>query len=196
MEDTISSKTDKNLELEKLERQGKTIKDPALLEVFRDFVEAVRCDDEILLQSTTNSAFQTFRLMAHDLVRICEEHSADTQRELEDVSSKGEGVVLDDESMKWHLCHIDHQIEMMTKVRDDVIALIEKFGYAVENRQGLERAINELQQFKENLLKNLPDLERPPAPLNRQNFEEVKNAIARGDKLMTRKDLVHPKKTG
>src|SRR5258708_18300865 len=196
MEDTISGELDKRTELKKMEREAMGIMDPTLSQVLRDFLAAVRCDDETLVQSTAISAYETFRLIARDIGRKLVDVSFDMQRRLQKVSSKVEGVVLDDEVMRSYLSGIDKLIAAMTMVRDEIVNPLGEIGFPVENHQELEQTINNLRQFRENLLKDWPDLERLPAPLNHQVIEEAKKSVAREEKWMTRKDLIHPKKTG
>src|SRR5207249_6066450 len=183
MEDTISGKTDERKEkiknLEDIERIAKSVH-PELAQATRSFLAALRYRDEVLEESTKTYVYKLFATIAREAAEEEIDVSAQVMTKLQEGWRKTiDGVVQEDFDKIRRVClsFIDERIANMTGLRDDLIVYLDAEGYRVENSQELNRAINDLRQFKENLLKDWPDSERPPAPVNRQVIDEAKKSI-------------------
>jgi hypothetical protein len=202
MEDTISGMTDERKEkiknLEEIEHIARSVH-PELAQAAQNFLAALRYHDKILEKSTETSVKEVFATIAQEAAQKEIDVSVQVMTKLQEGWRKTiDGVVQEDFDKIRRVClsFIDERIANMTGLRDDLIVHLEEEGYQVKNSQELEQAINDLRQFRENLLKDWPDSDRPPAPINRQAIDEAKKSISQQEKWMTRKDLIHPKKTG
>jgi hypothetical protein len=83
---------------------------------------------------------------------------------------------------------IDERIAGMLKARKFVRSL-EDLGQQVEKSQALEEGIRELRKFREDLLRGWPS-RKPPAPIDREAVSKAREAIRRGEKGMSKDQLI------
>jgi hypothetical protein len=83
---------------------------------------------------------------------------------------------------------IDERVGSMLKLRK-LVQSVEKFGQPVERSRALEEGIRELRQFREDLLRGWPS-RKPPAPLDREGVSRAREALRRGEKGMSKDQLV------
>jgi hypothetical protein len=176
---------------------------PGLSQAVRDLLTATSYDDETLISSSLNALFEALTGVVRDIVQ--------SELEASDAAKKGlqeawreyvDGFPCEnfDELRKMLESFIDERIARMTGVRDELVRLLEERDYQIENTQQLEDSIRDLRRFRENILKDWPSPSKRPAPINRQAVAEARAAIERGEKGMSRDDLVWgrdpPKKNG
>jgi hypothetical protein len=77
----------------------------------------------------------------------------------------------------------------MLKARRFVNCLKEDFEQEVKNAQALEDGIRDLRRFREDLLKGWPS-RKPPSALNQAAIADARTAIKRGEKGMSKDELV------
>jgi hypothetical protein len=86
---------------------------------------------------------------------------------------------------------IDERIASMLKARKFVNCL-QKLEQEVKNAQALEDGIRGLRSFREDFLKRWPTA-KPPSPLDQAAIAEARAAIRRGEKGMSKSELVWSK---
>ena len=83
---------------------------------------------------------------------------------------------------------IDERIASMLKARKFVRSL-EGLGQQVEKSQALEDGIRQLRKFREGLLRGWPE-RGPASPLDRETVSKTRDAIRRGEKGMSKDQLI------
>jgi hypothetical protein len=166
---------------------------PQVTDAVLALMTAADYDDEALLNSSFASVLAALADLGRDLIvkeiRTLETVKA-TLREawIKYIDKKAFEIAFFEEIKDRIETIIDHRIESMSKLRKWV-KILEKHEQQVENAPALEEGIRDLRRFREDLLKGWPS-RKPPSPIDRMAIAKAREAIARGEKGMTKEELV------
>jgi hypothetical protein len=158
-----------------------------------DLLSAISYDDKILIHSSLNYLLEALRLTAKDLVERELKNTESMKRSLREAWHEHiDGLVCEnfEELRKVVESIIDDRLAMITSFRDQGIKQLEELGYHVDNANQLEASILDLQTWKQEIFRDWPSPNKVPSPLNREALAQVRAALSRGKKGMTKEDII------
>ncbi|HWY87641.1 MAG TPA: hypothetical protein VNX28_12990 [Gemmataceae bacterium] len=159
----------------------------------RDVLAAINYGDHILLDSSLNALFGGLTSAARDIIRVGLAKSEATKKALLHAWRDfvdGHAYEDFDDLKDLFETFIDESIAEMTTTQRDIVLMLEKADYHVENAQQLEDGIRSMRKFRENILKEWPASGKNPSPINREAVDEARKAIAAGYKGLSKDQLV------
>ncbi len=156
-------------------------------------IAALEYEDETLFESSSASLVSGLAEVANTCVTKELGASKETQEGLrqgwrQHIDKKAYELSVFEEIRNTIESIIDERIASMLKLRKFVQS-VKRLGQPVENSEALEEGIRELREFREDLLKGWPS-RRPPAPIDREAVSKARDAIRRGEKGMSKDQLV------
>jgi vacuolar-type H+-ATPase subunit I/STV1 len=194
MQDTVSRNEIDELkrELQNLCKVGKD-RAPKVTDAVLALIAAVDYEDEALMDSSAASVMASLAELARDCIAKAIKVSEATKTALREawkkhIDKKAFEITVIEEIKDEIETIIDERIERLSKLRKWVKSLEEQ-EEQVENAPSLEEAIRDLRRFREDILKGWPS-RKPPAPLDRKAIAQAREAIARGEKGMSKDELI------
>ena len=158
-----------------------------------DLLSALNYDDEILIDSSLNHLLEALRATAKELIERALKNTESVKREFRKAWDENiDGVVCDNlgELRKAVESIIDERVAAMMNFRDQGIERLEDLGYNVDNADRLEATILDLQSWKQQIFQDWPSPSKVPSPLNREALAQVRAALTRGKKGMSKEDII------
>jgi hypothetical protein len=179
-------------ELQRLANKAAS-KCPQVADAALALITAVNYEGETLVDSSFASLQVALAEVANGCVVRELSASAGTQEGLRQgwqryIDKKAyELTVLDEikDKIEWI---IDERIARLLNLRKFVQSL-EELGQQVEKAKALDEGIRELRKFREDLLGGWPS-RRPPSPIDPDAVAKAREAIRRGDKGMSKRELI------
>jgi hypothetical protein len=167
---------------------------PSLLtDAIRDILAAIEYKDYVLVDSSVQALCAGLVSVGRDVVTSELSRSEATKASIRQVWQEdidGQACENFDELKNFIEAFIDQRIAKMTEVQNDIVLNLAKLDYHVENAQQLEDGIRGMRKFRENILKEWPAANKPPAPVNQNAVAEARKAFAGGYKGLSKDQLV------
>jgi hypothetical protein len=200
MNDTMPDTVSQN-ELDELKRDLQRVGDevaqaaarPQLSDAVLALVAAMDYQDETLLYSSCASLLAAIAELARDFIARELKESESTKTGLKEgwqkyINKKAFEMAILEEIKDKIESIIDERIASMLKIRK-IISMLQEQEQQVENAPALEGGIRDLRRFREEILKGWPS-RKPPSAIDRAAVAKARDAIARGDKGMSKDELV------
>jgi hypothetical protein len=166
---------------------------PELSQAIQDLLAAISYSDNTLIDASINGLFEALRNVAKDLIEKEVAASEAAKNGLREAwRDFVDGTVCEnlDDASKVIESFVDERLEKMMQLRDNIVRVLEKHEYLVENAFRLEEGMRDWQKMKEDILGNWPLTSKALLPANRQMIAEARAAIARGETGLRREDLI------
>ncbi len=198
MNDTTSDAT-KGSDLDALKSELQRVADkvagmsPQVSDAALGLIAAVNYGDKTLLDSSFASLLAALPEVANNCITRELASSEGVQAGISDgwrryIDKKAYELSVFEEIKDQLESMIDERIASMLKVRKFVRSL-EGLGQQVEKSQALEDGIRQLRKFREDLLRGWP-ARRPASPIDRETVSKARDAIRRGEKGMSKDQLI------
>jgi hypothetical protein len=195
MHDAVSRNEIDELKRELQRTSDTVVKDsaPQVTDAVLALIAAVDYEDKALMDSSFASLMASLAELARDRIAKAISASEDTKAGLREgwkkfIDKKAFEITVIEEIKDKIETIIDERIEVLSKLRKWVKSL-EKHEQQVENAPALEDGIRDLRRFREDILKGWPS-RKPPSPIDRTAVDKAREAIARGEKGMSKEELV------
>lgn len=162
-----------------------------------ELLTAVNYKDGVLVESAFESLLVALAAIANEYIAKELAASEGTKTGINEawnqhIDRKAYDIAVFDEVKDRIESLIDNRVSNMQGLRQ-LVGKLKKLGKEVEKAQSLEDGIRSLRTFRENLLRKLPS-RKPPSPINKDTVDKARDAIRRGEKGLTKHELVWGRK--
>jgi hypothetical protein len=180
-------------ELERLVKLDEMRAAPAVHRAIQSLLTALDYRDATLIGSHANTLVEAIRDFMADQVKGVlgrPKLFKEAWRKIWEEHLKGQPFEnLDDLGKAFESLINKAQVDLVD-LRDGPLRILQDLGFAIDNRDEIDRDIEDLRKLKADVLQDWPWSDRVLPPVNRRMVEESRAAVARGEKGDSIKDLI------